>query len=45
MFAIADGCTIDDKQRVNKCKMAKGWKIPQSLFREDVLQAINGICS
>ena len=44
MFAIDDACTIADirKRNANKCKMAKGWKIPTSKIKPSSLAIING---
>lgn len=44
MFAIDSGCTITDirKRNGDKCKMAKGWKIPISKIKPRSLAIING---
>jgi hypothetical protein len=46
MFAVHDDCTILDTKRRNeeKCKMAKGWKIPIAVIESEALHRINGKC-
>lgn len=44
MFAVQDDCTIADIKKRNdeKCKMAKGWKIPTAVIKPEALHIING---
>ncbi|XP_028407864.1 uncharacterized protein LOC114530505 [Dendronephthya gigantea] len=44
MFAVQDDCTITDikKRNEEKCKMAKGWKIPIAVIKPEALHIING---
>ncbi|XP_028413279.1 uncharacterized protein LOC114536127 [Dendronephthya gigantea] len=43
MFAVQDDCTITDikKRNEEKCKMAKGWKIPIAAIKPEALHIIN----
>jgi hypothetical protein len=46
MFAVHDECSIMDIKKRNgeKCKMAKGWKIPIEVLEPEPLHIINGKC-
>ena len=45
MFATSNTCTVEElaQHQKEKCKMAKGWKIPQSFLQEETVNTIKRV--
>ena len=45
MFATTDACTVKElaQRQKEKCKMTKGWKIPQSFLWGEIVNTIKHV--